>query len=355
MKKTVLSLLLILFVANVFAQNNVNVDNYRFNYTYRALPTKPQVPLFFYYGVYINMPNSVAQVVDVDMLYDQLIIEGQRRTDEIKQGDISVNLDMGFVEIVSSDVKEREGDSKDKDSQKRGKEKDNKYYSMVITYTFESKVVVTKNGKNIDYYPLYNRINKQTFQTREYSSRRDLSEYWKNNRENLKEAFTRELVAASVSRAAARITSLYGFPTTKASDIIKTINEKKHPENIPFRAASDNLKLKLETINAYTPLLEDDVADLIDYYEGILKRYTDPKLNADIRLRYAALYNLCKIYLYLEQPENVKQYADLILENGYDKGDCKKMNEAAQKLDLLFNSSDRIKTRHFDPDIFFED
>ncbi|WP_146212736.1 hypothetical protein [Dysgonomonas alginatilytica] len=355
MKKLVLSLLIILFVVNGFAQNNVNVDNYRFNFTYRALPSKPLAPMFFYYGTRINVPNSVARVIDMDALYDQLRIEGQRRTDDAKPGDVAVNLDMGFVEIVSSDVKEREGDSKDKDGQKRGRDKDNKYYWMVITYTFESKVVVTKNGKNIEYYPLYYRINTLTYQTREFSSRRDLSEYWKNNRENLKEAFARDLATSSVNRATARISSLYGFPTTKSSDIIKTINEKKHPENTPFRAAGDDLKSKLEMMNANTPMMEEDVAGLIDYYMGILDRYTDPKLNADIRLRYAALYNLCKIYLYLEQPENIKQYADLILENGYDKGDSKKMNEAAQKLTGLFNSSNIIKTRHFDPDIFFED
>lgn len=355
MKKLLLLLLTVQFAITGFAQNNVNVDNYRFTFIHRASPSKPLVPLFFYYGVHINMPNSVAGVIDMDVLYDQLIIEGQRRTDNPKPGDVTVNLDMGFVEIVSSDVKEREGDSRDKDERKRGKDKDNKYYSMVITYTFDSKVVVTKNGKNIDYYPLYYRINMLTYQTREFSSRRDLSEYWKNNRENLKETFARDLAASSVSRAAARITSLYGFPTTKSSDIIKTINEKKHPENTAFRAASDNLKLKLEAMDAYTLMEEEDVADLIDYYKGVLDRYTDLQSKADVRLRYAALYNLCKIYLYLDQPENVKPYADRILENGYDKGDSKNMNEAAQKLMLLFNSSDQIKTRHFDPDAFFED
>lgn len=355
MKKLLLFLFLLLFVVNGSAQNNVNVDNYRFNFTYRTLPSKPVTPLFFYYGVYINVPNSVAEIVDMNTLYDQLTIEGQRKTDDVRTGDVSVNLDMGSINIVSSDVKEREGDSKDKDEKKRGKDRDNKYYSMVITYNFDSKATVTQNGKRLDYYTLYNRITAYTYTTKEFSSRKELSEYWKNNRENLRENFTRDLVALSVSRLASRLTSLYGFPTTKSSDIIKTINEKKHPENTAFRAASDNLKSKLETMDANTPMMEEDVIDLIDYYKGILERYTDPKLNADIRLRYAALYNLCKIYLYLEQPENVKQYANLILENGYDKADCKKMNETAQKLVLLFDSSDIIKTRHFDPDTFYPD
>lgn len=351
MKKLLLLLLFIPFLPSGFAQNNVNVDNLRFALTYRALPLKPLNPMFFYYGVRINVPNRIAQFIDIDVLLRKLAIEGQRRTDDIRLGDVEVILNIDAVNIVSSDVKERVEESKNKD----GKVTQQRYYSILVTYTIDSRATVTKDGKNIGSYILYSKDNPLTYQTTEYKTSGEALEYWKNNRENMRENFTRELTTSSVNTLSAKLTSLYGFPTTKSSDIIKTINEKKHPENNAFRSASDKLKSKLEAMDANTPMLEEDVADLVDYYKSILERYTDAKSKADVRLRYAALYNLCKIYLYLDQPEKVQQYADEILTNGHDKGDCKKMNEAAEKLTLLLNSSDVIKTRHFDPETFFVD
>lgn len=352
MKKLVFFLLVALLATNGYAQNNVNVDNYRFNFVYRALPSKPLTPAFFYYGTRINVPNSVAQLADVDMLLERLKIEGQRHTDEVKPGDIEVILNMDAVNIVSSELKERVVESKDRDGKVTGRKY---YYSIIVTYNFDSKATVTQNGKNIGSYFLYSRGSSLTHQTSEYGTSKEASDYWKNNRENMRENFTRDLTTASVNTLSSKLTSLYGFPTTKTTDIIKTINEKKHPENNAFRAASDNLKSKLESMDANTSLTEADITDLIDYYKNIIERYTDPKLKADVRLRYAALYNLCKIHLYLDQPDNVQQYADAILVNGHDKGDCKKMNEAATKLGILFSSSDVIKGRHFDPETFFED
>lgn len=352
MKNLVLFLLAALLVADSYAQNNVNVDNYRYNFTYRALPSKPLNPLFFYYKASINAPNSLTQLADIDLLLEKLNIEGQRRTDEIKPGDVDVVLNMESVNIVSSDLKERIEELTDKDGKITGR---NYYYSILVTYTFASGATVAQDGKNIGNYFLYSRNSPLTYQSKEYGSSKEASDFWKNNRENLRENFTRDLATSSVNNLSTRLTALHGFPTTKTSDIIKTIDEKKHPENEAFRATGDKLKANLEAIDANTPMQETNVADLIDYYKNILVRYTDPKLKADVRLRYAALYNLCKIYLALDQPQNVQQYADVIFTNGHDKGDAKKMNEAAEKLSVVLNSSDVIKTRHFDPNTFFED
>jgi hypothetical protein len=54
------------------------------------------------------------------------------------------------------------------------------------------------------------------------------------------------------------------------------------------------------------------------HFKSIPERYTDPKSKTDMNLRSAAYYNLCKIYLFLDEPENVAEYADLIFANGID-------------------------------------
>jgi predicted ATP-binding protein involved in virulence len=99
-------------------------------------------------------------------------------------------------------------------------------------------------------------------------------------------------------------------------------------------------------------LTEDDVAEELQYFKELPTRYTDPKLKADVKLRYVGYYNVAKIYLYLDMPDKVAEYANLLFENGHDKGDAKKLNEDADKLKALFDSSE-IKARHFSTDPYF--
>jgi hypothetical protein len=351
MKKIVFIILLTFFAVSDYAQKSVDVDNSRFVFTFRQFPQKPLNPMFFHYTTRIVAPNNLVDRIDLDGLYQKFVIEGQRRVEEPQPDDVTMVLNMGTLNIESSDIKEFVSESKDKE----GKVTSRKYsYAAIVTYSFEATTEIFQGNKRITAYVLYSRMKPLVFQSDFYDTSRKASEYWKNNRENLLDKFSRELTSLAVDKARTNASLNFGFTVGQTSDIIKTIDEKKHPENNAFRAASDQLKQKLQEVDAYTPLSEDDVTDLIDYFKSIPSKYTDLKLKADIRLRYAAYYNLCKIYLYLDQPQNVKQYADLIFENGHDKGDCKKMNEEADKLAKLLNARD-IKSRHFNPDDYFTD
>jgi len=350
MRRIFIAFLLSIITLSGYGQNNVNVDNYRFTYTYRDLPKTLLNPPFFYYGTHINMPAAMQQFIDIDALYEGLFIEAQRFTDTPEADDVMVEINMGMVNIESSDIKEHVSEKKDK----QGNIKKSYSYTIVVAYSFDSNAVVTKGNKKLTAFILDSRNKPHVFQSDFFKSSREASQYLRNNRENFRERFARELTLQVVASASQTLSNTYGFPVRQTTDIIKTINEKKHPENNAFRAASDKLKAALERTNADSPLQEEDVADLIEYYKNIPVRYTDPKLKADVRLRYAAYYNLCKIYLHLEQLENVQPYANLILENGHDKKDCERMNNEAQKLAERFNSSG-IRTRHFNPNNFFED
>lgn len=352
MKKLLLILSTTFVLVTVCAQNSVNVDNYRFNFTYRDMPSRPQNPLFFYYKLYVKAPYSIMELADLQYLYDIFYIEGQRRTDIVQLGDIEIILNMGAINIVNTEVVERVIEERDRN---RNTTRHRHYYSLLVTYNIETKATVSQNNSTIRVHPVFDRDEKLTFKTKEFRSPEEASLYWRINRESIKDDLTGELAISSVKRLSTTLSSVYGFKTRYTTDIIKTINEKNHPENLPFRTASTKLKSRLEAMDANTPMLQTDVEDLIQYYNGILRRYTNPQFKADIRLRYAALYNLCKIYLYLDQPENVYRYADMIYINGHDKADEKRMKEAAQKLFSLLNTSNMIKSRHFNPDNYFPD
>jgi regulatory protein YycI of two-component signal transduction system YycFG len=99
------------------------------------------------------------------------------------------------------------------------------------------------------------------------------------------------------------------------------------------------------------PVDKEKMRSLIDYYKSVPERYTTGH-KADVRLRYAALFNICKIYLFMEEPEKVGSYADMLTENGYDTKDAVKLIQAADELQALFNKTG-IRTRHFNPARYF--
>jgi len=347
------SFLILMIVASITlnAQKNVNVDNYRFNYKERDMPLHPLEPRSFYYATKITMPGSIRNLIDEEQLYDNLKIQGQRLTEEPKEDDLLVTVVMGNFNIKSSDVVTRVVENKDKDGKVTSK---NYYYSVVVAYTFDSEMIGTKGEKEVIRRRIYSLNSNMSYKTNEFNSSKAASDYWNNNRENLKENLIKELVSNSISESSKALTLNFGFPVNQKSNLIKTINEKKHPENLDLRAKADALKNRLEALDGTIPMTEEEISDIIEYFKGIPTRYTDPKLKADVRLRYVAYYNLCKIYLFLDQPEKVREYADAITANGHDKKDGERMNKEAIKLIQRFRNSD-IKTRQFDPESFFVD
>jgi len=346
--KSVFILTVLLLTCSVYAQKNVNVDNLRFAYWERLLPKKPQQPMFFYYSIEMDMPRSVKIHVDEGQLQDQLVIAGQRYTDDPKEGDMLVHLKMAPVNILNSTVKERVVESKSKS----GEVTRTYYYWVEVNYNFEAQAVASISQVKKEAYSLYNRVHTQAFKSQEYNTRKGASDYWNNNREVLVEQFTRECADNAIKKLTTSLSADFGFPIVKTSVLIKTINEKKHPENDLLRSKSSQLKATMEKLDGKTPLAKEDMKELIAYFKSIPERYTDTELKADVRLRYVAFYNLCRIYLFLDQPKNVKKWADLLFANGHDKKDAERLTEDAESLHKRLNQT-IIKATQFDTEDYF--
>jgi hypothetical protein len=191
-----------------------------------------------------------------------------------------------------------------------------------------------------------------TYKTDEYDSRRDAQNFWNNNRDVLISQFATDCAKQTVSRASQAASNAYGFNTKRDFDVLVQSDEKKHNENVKFREICAGLKTKLEALTPNQGLQLSDVQTEIDYFKAIPTIYTDPKRKADVRLRYAAYFNLCKIYYYLEDTVSANQYADLLIANEFDKKDGEKLKEsAAELLEELRRTS--INTRHFNPEMYF--
>ncbi|MDR3227292.1 MAG: hypothetical protein LBT56_06435, partial [Prevotellaceae bacterium] len=344
--KTVLSLSLILFAnINILAQTkNVDIDNLRFNVAYRNTPEKPLNPMAFSYTTKVSASKSTEQRVSTDEINSLLYISGQQKVDDA-DAPLIMAVSLGDLFVKSSNVSERVEQSKDKEGKVTSTRR---YYKLVVVYTFESSFKIAQGGKILQDGTIHYRSNDFTYGSSEFSSRKEAADLWNNNKDVFVSDFTTQLSKSAAGTASSIATRLYGFPAVRTNDIIETTDEKKHNENETFRNACNKLKTEFETMTPEKGLNKNNILDIIEYFKSIPTKYTDKKLKADIKLRYAAYFNLCKIFLYLDEPENVREYATLLIENDYDKKDGEKFIKTAEEVRAVLTRTE-INTRHFNP------
>jgi hypothetical protein len=353
MKKfiSILSLVLLVSMVGTAQTKKVDIDNEWFNYSYRASPSQPRDPVFFHYATSVTASSVVKNNISVGEIEEAMVIEGQRKAANPEEAQLSLELILGNIVISNSGVVERREDIKDRDGKITGT---NIYYSVKVSYTFDATYnIKAKGGEALAKGIIYGTTNGLVYTSTEYAKGKDAADYWNNNREVLISGFYRNLSLESAAQLSSIASSRYGFKSVKGiRDIIKKTDEKKHDENVNFKAAAQTLKDELQAMTPNTPMNRDKIDGLIKYFKSIPEKYTDEKLKADISLRYAAYYNLCKIYIYLDEPNNVAEYADLLLANGMDTKDCEKLKKAANELKANFDKTG-VASTHFNPDIYF--
>jgi hypothetical protein len=352
MKKIILifNFVQLLLSTAVAQTKNVDIDNHWFTCSYRALPTQPRTPVFFFYTTVVDATGVVQKNISVEEIDNALLVDGQIKTDEPNDAQLSMELKLGNIIISRSDVNERKEEVKDRSGKVTAVYY---FYSVHVTYTFEASGII-RSGEEILYDGVfYNRNSNINYVSDEFTQRKNAADFWNNNREVLISDFYRQLslkVAAHLSSVA---TERYGFKSENGRDVIKIIDEKKHNENEPFRNAIASLRKELQSMTIETPMNRDTINTLIEYFKSIPEKYTDPKHKADVRLRYAAYFNLSKIHFYLDEPENAAKYADLLVANGLDVKDGEKLKKEAGELKSAFEKTG-IKTRHFNLINYFQ-
>lgn len=329
-----------------YSQKNIDIDNLAIKVTYKDFPLEPQEPLFFCYNTNIIAGDILKNRVSMDGIEKTLIIAGQQKTIDTSKAKLTLEVRFGDFKIEAN-IKTR--------NEKNLKGETSVSYALDITYEMsryyrilDAQGVVLKNEDKNRITMGYNSSDYKKFST--YS---EADNYWKSNQESLSAKYSRDLVTDFINRLTKYATNQYGFVNRTVNDKLMITDEEKHPENEMFQKMTNSLKKELEKMTPTQGLENEKIKDIIEYYKGIPQKYADPKLKADKKLRYAAYYNLCKIYLYSDEPQKVEEYADLLIANDYDKKDGEKLKENATDLEQRlmrttihkshFNETDYLK------------
>jgi hypothetical protein len=344
MKKTSFMAALLVLASGAFAQK-VDLDRYVFTATYRGLPEAPLSPEYRTYSYNINSTSSVRNNFTDDQVKNIIGIEGWKKVDS--RGHIIVNVNLEDLVIESSEMKSREEEIKDKDGKVTGKKT---YYYAQAIYSWAGSASVNdyKGNAIMRTYGLADRNNKMTWKSNEYGTSSDAANYYNNNKYEIRNALTKEVVTNALTQFQRSLNYRYGFRVVADQDFMWIMDSKKHPENDAQKAAWGSIKEAMKMMNAKDSLatVKEKLAPAIAYFDSLKTRITGTE-KADKKLRYGAYYTLAKIYLLLDQPDLAIKEAEGLIANEYDEKDGKRLKEEAEGLKKLFDAN-KIYTRHFD-------
>jgi hypothetical protein len=342
--KKLLYLVMAFCLSPVVNAQRIDLDRESYKHNYRHLPYVIIDNSFQTYSVVVDK-TAALDMFTTEKANNRFNIEGRKKV--TGKAHFQVNIYMGDLIFESSKIENRVEVKKDKD----GNETSRKYYWAEVIYTFEASAEVTDlNGNRLKSYSLEERNKKQTYKTNEFNTSAAASDYYNNNRYEIKSRLAEERINSVVESLGYSLNSDFGYISISWPEKFWTLGSKKHSEYVAFNEAVQNAKTAVETISANE--IPGDVGEKlktsIDYFYSILSKFTDSEDKGQKKLRYAAYFNLAYIYYTLENFDKALEMSDLLVKNDYDIKDgerlIKQVNEI--KEDLQKHS---LTTRHFIP------
>jgi hypothetical protein len=342
MKKLLLSLYTLLVFVSVFAQR-VDLDRFNFTASFRDFPDEPLPYEYKTYNIRIEASPSLGLGYSASNLENLISIEGLKKV--AGTGHITIIAILDDIVIEKTESKERVQVTKDKNNVEISKS----FFSTEMTYSFSARATVYdyKGNTVTSNYILFDRENKRTYKTPEFSNPVDAANNFNNKALETKANLAKQLVNGAISNLNSYLNTNYGYAIQKVNDIFWVLNNKKHPEYSEHQKAWNNFKNAIVLMNPDESLdkVKEKLKPVIAYYDKVKTIYTGSDKEAR-KLRYASYYNLAKIYLYLDDPAAAIREADALAMNDFDESDGRNLRAVAENLDEQLKKNN-ASTRHF--------
>lgn len=325
MKKYVFLSLLILFSFAFFAQST-DLDREYFTYSYVGLPSEPIV----------NYNQRTYWTND-----DAIGIDGYSRVESSASLEIYFEFDGTLVEDFRIDKITHE--KKDKD----GNVTSTRYtYDVHLNYRSRGRYRVVNNLRNQEHKDKFNSVASYT--KAGFKSYTKAQHFYDNNRLTIRDKYSREHLEDMREDVRNYLNNTYGYPIRAGRDYFWILGSKKHPEYTKHHDAFNKVIAAFSKMSYLEPTtnIEKELQPVIAYFKDVIKRYPGSKRKKR-KVRYASYYNLAKLYYYLDNVGAMKENAQKLIANDYNKKQGKRLLKQAELLQnkMIVNV---VHTRHFD-------
>ncbi len=342
MKKNLFTTLTLLIYFSLAAQR-VDLDRFNFTVSYRNFPDEPLPGNYKTFNVRLEASPSLGLGYST-LNYENLVnIEGLKKVSGT--GHITVLAMLDDIVIEKTETKERVEIKKDRQNVETRKS----FFSTELTYSFSARASIYdyKGNTVLSNYMLFDRENKRSYKTPEFSNAAEAGSYFNTKSLEIKSNLAKQLMNSVISQLNSMLNSRYGYAIQRVNDIFWVLNNKKHPEYSEQQKAWNNFKNAIILVNPDEPLdkVKEKLKPVIAYYEKVKTVYMSSDKEAR-KLRYASYYNLAKIYLYLDDPAAAMREADALAMNDYDESDGRSLRAVAETLQETLKKNNAT-SRHF--------
>lgn len=316
-----------LLCCTIALSQRTNLDRENFRTSYVNLPSKPIL-------------DSTKRTYSINT--GSITIPGFKKLKS--GGSLDINYKFHGTKIGTVDIKKEKHEKKDKE----GKVLSTSYTYIVKTTYSSSATLSVNNGTNANSYEKSYSESKD-YASGEFTTYKKAQDYYNNNRHSPRDKYRNDHKNQFLNSARRHLINTYGYDIeTHEREFFWILKSKKHPEYAKHQEAYEKMKTVFSTMqhNQSVDSIKTELQSVIEYFNGVIPRYEGDKRKIR-KIRYASYYNIGKIYYYLDMPEKVKEYAQKLIDNDYDKSDGRYLNEIADDLIKDFEVN-KTKTRHFD-------
>lgn len=328
--KSLFSLLVLFLAQNLFFAQSTDLDHFYFYVKYVRLPQKYTEPERRTYNVVVS-DNTIGVDIDPNLFYLNSFKREERNAH--LNFDVKLNNPITYsnpeVIVRQEEIKDKEGNVK----------------SVRTFYRVMQRMEATQryllNGEN------YGSVrHSETFNTLEYSSSTMARENFLVQQDVWRNKFKTDLQTLIYQRLNDYMNKDYGQSLVEVRENLWLLGSKKHPEYENQQKAFEIIKDALSKVEYFSipESVTKDIAPAIEIFEKQIKSYAEDN-RKNRKVRYSAYYNLMKIYYYLDNLEAAEKYANLLVENDYDKKDGKNMLESIQNRKRL-QDINKINSSH---------
>ncbi len=233
-------------------------------------------------------------------------------------------------------------------------EKKDKEGNVISTsYTYKANTSFQSSATLTTINAITGQNNEDTFTDSSSYSSDEFDSYYKaerhynNNKYDIRNTHRSQHKANIRKSIRSFLNNTYGYvPYTSSNEHFWILGSKKHPEFQKHHEAYDKLKVAFDKMKYDVPMeeIQKEVEPIVEYFNSVIPNYEGTKRKMR-KVKYASYYNNAKIYYYLDMPEKVKEYAQKLIDNDYDKGDGKNFIKMADRLAKKLEVN-KVNSRH---------